>query len=362
VAVFAALSISGCGGSSSSGGSTGGGSSPAASGKKAPYTIVLANGFVGNEYKVEMENDFKAAVQMSPYKSIVKSSVYNAGDSVGTQTSQLQSIIASRPDAILLDSNSPTAENSVVQQACSEGIVVVTYDNEATAPCAAKISTSPAYFAKLNADYIVKELHGKGNVVMVTGVPGAPVDTIRNQVAEKIFAKYPGIHIIDKVVGQWDSATVERVLAPVIATYQNINAVWVSAGTDGAVTAFQQAGRKLPIIAGESENGFRVAIAKYAKDGFKGQSVDGSPVYLSVLALQYAIDVLEGKRKRGENIVFKPFVMTGANAKLGVNAFPNLPKGTFDDFQSPYVPMCPVGALKGTRCPGTLKVRIPPTS
>ena len=343
-------------------GSAASNSSARVAAKKPPFTMVLANGYVGNEYRIEMENDFKAAVAMPPYKSTVKSSVYNAGTSVATQTSQLQSIIASKPDAILLDGNSPTAENAVVQHACSVGIVVVTYDNEVTAPCAAKISTDPAYYAITNARWIVQKLHGKGNVVMVTGVPGQPVDTVRNQAALKVFKQYPGIKIIASVVGMWDSATTERVLAPVIATYSKIDGVWVSAGTDGAVTAFQKAGRKLPVIGGESENGFRVAIARYGKKGFEGQSVDGSPVYLSVLALQYAVEVLEGKRQPSQTVVFKPFIMTPANAKLGVNAYPNLPNGIFDDFASPDVPMCPNGALKGTPCKGTLHVTIPPAS
>ena len=360
LALAAILSACGSSSSSSGGSSNANAKIPA---KKPPYTIVLANGYVGNEYRVEMENDFKAAIKMAPYQSMVKPSVYNAGTSVETQTSQLQSIIASKPDAILLDGNSPTAENAVVQHACSIGIVVVTYDNEVTSPCAAKISTDPAYYAIKNAQYIVQQLHGKGNVVMVTGVPGQPVDTTRNQATLNVFKKYPGIKVIAKPVGMWDSATTQRVLAPIIATYPNINAVDVSSGTDGAVTAFQAAGRKLPVIAGESENGFRLAIAKDATQGFKGQSIDGSPVYLSVLALQYAVEVLEGKRPAGQQIVFAPHIVSTGNAKIGGfgGPYPGVPNGIYDDFASPDVPMCPKGALQGVPCPGTLNVTIPPS-
>jgi hypothetical protein len=77
-----------------------------------------------------------------------------------------------------------------------------------------------------------------------------------------------------------------------------------------------------------------------------------------VLALEYAIQILQGKREPG-NIVFPPNIVTPDNVKIGENAFPDIPDGVFDDFASPFVPMCPDGALHGKPCPGSLTVKLP---
>jgi len=44
---------------------------PAARAAGKPYRIALSNSFIGNKWRIEMENVYKAALQMEPYKSDV---------------------------------------------------------------------------------------------------------------------------------------------------------------------------------------------------------------------------------------------------------------------------------------------------
>ncbi len=37
-----------------------------------PFKIALANSFIGNKWRIEMENDFKSACSMPPYKTEVR--------------------------------------------------------------------------------------------------------------------------------------------------------------------------------------------------------------------------------------------------------------------------------------------------
>ena len=333
------------------------GSARADDAKQPPFHIVLANAYIGNTWRIEMENAFKAATLMSPYKDLVKADIFNSGASVPIQLQQLDNIINSKPDAILIDGSSPTGLNGAVARACKQGILVLTFDNVVTAPCAVQVSTDPALWGRLNAEFLAKELKGKGNIVMITGVPGETVDTERNKAAEAVWAQYPDLKIIARGVGMWDSATVEQVISPIIASNPQIDGVWVSAGTDGAINAFVKAGRKLPVTAGEGENGFAVSILKYKDQGFRGQSI-GNPPYLSIMALAAAVDILQGKRDHGEIKVPYP-VVTSDNVAEGKNAFPDLPGSFFSDFSGPDVPICVEAAVDGTPCAGELKVTLP---
>ena len=111
---------------------------PKAGGKK--FTIALSNSFIGNKWRIEMENDFKSACATKPYTTAVTCSVYNSGNDVSKQTQQISNLVSQHVDAILVDAASGTGLNGIIGQACARGILVVAYDNLVTAPCAIKIN------------------------------------------------------------------------------------------------------------------------------------------------------------------------------------------------------------------------------
>src|SRR6476660_6305360 len=136
------------------------------------WKIALSNSFIGNKWRIEMENLFKAACKMPPYKTEVDCSVYNSGNDVSKQTQQISNLISQGVDAIVVNAASPTGLNGIIGQACARGILVVSYDNVVTAPCAAKVNTDQLKFGQVLAADLVRRMKGKGNVIMVTGVPG----------------------------------------------------------------------------------------------------------------------------------------------------------------------------------------------
>ncbi|MGH7078567.1 MAG: sugar ABC transporter substrate-binding protein, partial [Acetobacteraceae bacterium] len=72
-----------------------------AAGKK--MKIALSNSFIGNKWRIEMENLFKAALQMEPYKSEVDGTWFNSGNNVSQESQQITGLIGERVDAILVD-------------------------------------------------------------------------------------------------------------------------------------------------------------------------------------------------------------------------------------------------------------------
>ena len=330
-----------------------------------PYKIALSNSFIGDKWRIEMENDFKSACGMQPYKTQVQCSVYNSGNDVSKQTQQISNLISQGVGAILVDAASGTGLNGIISQACARGIVVVAYDNLVTAPCAIKINGSQYSYGQQDAQYIVDKLKGKGNVSMVTGVAGTQADTDRNNGAMAVFKKYPNIKVVAKYTGMWDSSTAQCNTAQQLPSLPKVDGVWSSGGTDGILKAILAAGRPMPtVVGGEGENGYRrFLIGYHGKKVQYGLSL-GQPPFNVVVALEVARAVLSKSHAAPKGTVWLPFPQTTEKTtKLGVNVFTNVPDSFFDAFTDSgpkaIVKICVQGALTGKPCPGTLKVNVP---
>ncbi|MDE2581793.1 MAG: ABC transporter substrate-binding protein [Rhodospirillales bacterium] len=324
--------------------------------------IALSNSYIGNKWRIEMENLFKAALQMEPYKSQVEGTWFNSGNNVSQESQQISGLIGERVDAILVDAASPTGLNGILQQANARGILVVSYDNVVTTPAAIKVNTDQFAFGKKLAEFLVQKMHGKGNVIMVTGVPGTFVDQQRNAGADAVWKQHPDIKVVNRYTGMWDSSTAERNTASILPSLPKIDGIWCQGGTDGVLKAFIAAKRTpLPPTAGEAENGFRKFMTGYMGEKVDGLSI-GQPPYLVLVALELARRILQKSYPRKDITIPFPFVTTGT-VKTGETVFPHLPDSFFADFTDSgpdaTVKICVDAALKGTPCPGHLHVRLP---
>jgi ribose transport system substrate-binding protein len=333
-----------------------------AAGKK--HKIALSNSYIGNKWRIEMENVFKAALLMEPFKSEVEGSWFNSGNDVTKQSQQLTNLIAERVDAIIINAASPTGLNGILNQAAERGILVVSFDNIVTTPKALKVNTDQVKFGESLADWLAKKLNGKGNVIMVTGVAGTSVDQDRNKGAENVWSQNPGIKVVSRFTGMWDSSIAERNTAAVLNSLPQIDGIWCQGGTDGVLKALLAANRPLPPTAGEAENGFRKFMIGY--DGHKVEGISiGQPPFLSVVSLELARRILNNEHPRKDVTIPFPYV-TSETVKVGETVFPDLPDSFFDDFTdagaNAIVTLCPQAALDGKSCGGTLKVSLPATA
>jgi ribose transport system substrate-binding protein len=330
--------------------------------KAPPYKIALSNSYIGNTWRVEMVNEFKAACAMEPIKSVATCTEYSSGNDVSKQTAQIDDLISSHVDAIVLNAASPTGLNGVITQACNAGILVVSFDAVVSNPCALKVNTDQVAFGAKMAQFVADELHGKGNVIQVTGVAGTGVDQDRNKGAEQVFSKYPDIKIIAKYSGQWASDVAQRATVQQLPSLGKIDGIWCQGGTDGVIRALIDAKRPFPIpVAGEAENAFRQYMISYRDKGFKALSI-GQPPFLGIISLYLATEVLQGKHAKTDVTIPFPFV-TQDTVKEGLTTFKDLPGSYFVDFTdsgpNASVIICKDAVLHGTPCPGTLAVRLP---
>ncbi len=326
------------------------------------FKIALSNSDIGNTWRIEMENEFKAALLMEPYKSEVEGSWFNSGNDVGKQSQQMSNLIAERVDAIVINAASPTGLNGMIQQATSRGILVVSFDNVVTAPSALKVNTDQFKFGEQLAAWLADAMGGKGNVIMVTGVPGTHVNDQRDAGAASVWKKTPGIKVVNRFTGMWDSSVAERNTAAVLPFLPKIDGIWCQGGTDGVLKAFIAAKRALPPTAGEAENGFRKFMTGYMGHKVEGISI-GQPPYLVLVALELARQILKGNYPKKDVTIPFPLV-THKTVKVGKTVFPDLPDSFFDDFTdsgaNATVDICVDAALNGTPCPTGIQVKLPP--
>jgi ribose transport system substrate-binding protein len=238
-------------------------------------------------------------------------------------------------DAIVINAINPTSFDAVVQRAADAGIVVVSFDGIVDAPESVIVNEDQVEFGRVMAEDLVERMGGKGNVIMVNGVPGTSVDSDRIAGAKEVFAEYPDITISAELEGRWDSGTAQTVVSDFLATQPQVDGVWVQGGGPGVLQAFKDAGYdKLPPMAGEAENGFRMALG----DGeIQGISVGQTPGMVAV-SMQAALELLQGREL--PRVISMPLpLVTSDDIEEGVHYFPDLPA----DFFTPIkIPVCGV--------------------
>lgn len=310
---------------------------PAASGtptvkwptKKPPYRIAVSNSYIGNSWRTEMMQIAKAYVkkpEIAKYVDHFREG--SAGNSVSQQAAEINQLILGGFDAIVVDAANPTGLNSTIEHAVKAGVLVVSFDNIVTTNKAVTVDENQYEMGKRRAQFIAKQLHGKGTVLLVRGVEGTSVDAAHAKAAHDVFKHYSGIKVT-QVIGNWDNATAQKVTKNALAT-QTIDGVVSGGGDTGIVRAFLQSGQKMVPIAAEADNGLRVLAAKH---GFPMLSIGNSPAEVAV-ALRVALDILRG-RHLPRSIDLPLPTATTEQLKAGVNYFPNQPDSFYTDFNIP---------------------------
>lgn len=307
----AALAVAACGssssGSGSGGSSSGEGSNAGSSGKK--YSIYLDINGTFNGWRTQMQHIAQFASENPPLGEKVEYHFVDSSQELSGQTNDVNNIIASKPDALLLDSASAVGLNPEVQRACAAGIIVVSFDNVVTAPCAYKITLPMVENGEVLATYIGKLLKGNGEVVVDQAEVGA---TIADQLVEgelKAFKKFPGISVAAKMQSQFSPGLVKSQLAPILAAHPGVKAILLGAFMAPAIQALKAAHLKpVPLTAATTQN---VDIAECTKEKIQCAAASVPP-YLGAEAMKLALELLEGKADKSKRsvIINPPFLFT----------------------------------------------------
>jgi len=274
------------------------------------FKIFLSMSYIGNDWQAEAANMVKAMASHKSMADKVDLQVQVAGPNAQRQIQQINAMVQQGAQAIIVFPISPTALNAAVKNACDKGVMVIAYDGSISEPCAYNVAIDQEEAGRVTAEWLAAKLGGKGNIVVLNGVPGTSVDTLRTKAAKEVFAKHPGIKIVAEANGMWSQAVARTELSKIVATrhWDQIDGLWLQVGCYTANTMQIEAGAKASALkpcAGEGSNGGRVQMlpAGTAVEGANGTYAPmgaprisyASPPYSGAYALKLAVQKLEGK-------------------------------------------------------------------
>src|SRR6185295_12040092 len=140
--------------------------------KEGPYRIALANGFIGNTWRIQMIQTAKAYAEQPDVKSKLKEfKVVSTGDDVAAQIAAVDNFINSGYDAIIVNAQNPASFKPVIKRANAKGVVLVAFDNTLDTDEAVNVNVDQKGLGKLWAQWLVDNVPGKGGKVLeVRGV------------------------------------------------------------------------------------------------------------------------------------------------------------------------------------------------
>ncbi len=289
--------------------------------KKGPYRVALANGYAGNDWRIQMIQSLKAwSKKPENAKDIKELKIVSTGTDVANQISAVDNMIAAGYDAIIFIAVNPKAFKAVIKRAKRAGTVLVPFDNVLDTDKVVQVNEPQEELEATKAMAVLRHMkEKKGKILEVRGLPGNSVDRDRSNGMRQVFAKYPDIEIVT-VAGNWDTGTVQKVTADAIATHGRFEGIVIQDGAKGAINAVLDAGHPIIPIGGDGANGVRKLMAKHK---IPGASVSQAPAMVNV-AMQAAIALLKGHELPSLIALPIPHVKS-EDFKEGVNYFIELP-------------------------------------
>ena len=215
-------------------------------------------------------------------------------DDIDEQIALVERAIAARPSAVVFVPVHLTALDASVRQLNAAGIPVVNYLNRLERGRFVTFVGSDDYrLGRDIAGYLFRHLGGKGDVMIMEGVPGAVTSRDRVRGFHDAARDCPGVRIVATRAGDYQEATARSVMTEILA--QRVHLDGVLSANDvmslGVLSALDAAGLSIPVI---GVNALPEAIASL-KAGKLLATVDFDAMKIGCIATEAAIRHLRGQ-------------------------------------------------------------------
>lgn len=220
-----------------------------------PWKIGYASSYAGNTWRAavmkELENVIIPEWKGLGLLSEVVVTQSNLNDS--TQIQQMRQLVDQGVDAIIVCCSNPTALNATVKYAADKGVPVFSLTGYLTSEYSINSSVNYQVAGFEIAKAMVDQLGGKGNVLVVEGIPGTSGSDSQNRGVLAGLASSPDIKVAGSVAGMWTDQVAQGEVQKWLATNpgQLDGIVVQSAAEMGVLRAVQQSGRgNIPVAIG----------------------------------------------------------------------------------------------------------------
>ncbi len=212
---------------------------------------------MGNSWRMFLKANFDAEVEKHP--EIARVYFTNADERPEKQIADIDDLLAKGVDLLIIQPSLGEAIVPAVENAYASGIPVIIVDG--TVPCEDYTAYVGQDMKELGSHYaqaLVDMMGPEGNVVIMSGIPGQMSVELRLEGAREVFAKYPGIKILDTQYTGWSIPKAKEVMESFMQAYPKIDGVWGDSGlmTFPAMESMKEAGRPLVPSCGDHLNGY----------------------------------------------------------------------------------------------------------
>jgi ribose transport system substrate-binding protein len=279
--------------------------------EKELTNVGISVGLLGNPFFVATIKGIEdKAREINPD---VRVTSVSADYDLNKQVSQIDSFIAAGVDIIMLNAVDASAIAPAVQKARDAGVVVAAFD--VSAPGAdVTVMTNNVSAGEKACQYIVDELNGEGNVIIING-PASSSIIDRVQGCKNVFAQNPGITILsDDQNGQGSREGGLAVMQGLLTRFDDIDAVFAINDPTGigAELAAKQLNRTDFIITAV-DGAPDIEEALKSGTSMIQASASQDPYVMAGQALEMGVAVLKGEKPAEDTILLEPELITSEN-------------------------------------------------
>lgn len=284
------------------------------------FVIGISNPWVGSEWRTQMVDNVLAAAQPYIDSGLIREVIVQSFDTtLEGQIDQVRNLMGAGADLILINPADARAFNPVVREAAQRGVIVIGTDTELSSPDAINVAIDQSEWARVSARWLAEKIDYQGNIVTINGIAGHPANTARVAGYQDVFAQYEGITILNETNADWDNARSQATMQSLLATYPDIDGVWVQDGmAEGALRALLAANRRDIPVTGEARVGY---LHLWSEEGIDGIGVANPPGAMTS-AFYVGLNLLRGRQLRDDvlegpydNTIYVPIpvVVTNVN-------------------------------------------------
>jgi ribose transport system substrate-binding protein len=247
----------------------------------------------------------------------MKVTVKTAG-SAAEQANQIQDLqTANKIDTLVILPFESAPLTPPVAQIKGKGVYVTVVDRGLTDTSAqdAYVAGDNPGFGKVSGEYLAKALGGKGNVVVLRGIPTV-IDNQRVDAFMAVMKSHPGIKVLDAKHGNWNRDDAFKVMQDYLTRFKQIDAVWASDDdmAVGVQKAIEQAKRSdIKMVLGGAGS------KDYIKKVMDGDKMVTADVTYSPSMIAEAMKLTAAARVKGEKLppstIIPSVLVTKDNAK-----------------------------------------------
>jgi ribose transport system substrate-binding protein len=314
-------------------------------GKPKPWKIGLITFPVGSPWLADLIKQVGVEFNKAKAKGLVEGTLQKyiqpsyATATPEQQISAIQQMVRNGVDGILLLPLAGPPLVPAIEAAAKAGVPVVTLDNVIDeAKSVVNVWSQNNSPAAAGVAGLVK----KGNILVVRGIAGVPVEQAFQDAAVADIKACPGLKVVGTIWGKWTNASAKAETLKWLAAHPSTQVDGVVQNgimMAGIIQAFQQAGRPVPPVSGGGCQGGELSWWLKNKATYKSVATCFNGFQTAWSEFRLLLRILDGRGLRVRDIHIPVPVVTNANLHIFATpgkplSWPGEPRGPIDGWAS----------------------------